>query len=112
MHVGSLHVLELREGFRGDFYEDVKAQLASRLHLAGVLHRKLASMPFELADPVWIEDEDIDIDYHVRRVMLPKPGTLAQLEAMAASLASCLLDRSRPLWGSYVIEGLPDRPVA
>jgi diacylglycerol O-acyltransferase len=112
MHVGSLHVLELPEGFRGDFYEDVKAQLASRLHLAGVLHRKLASMPFELADPVWIEDEDIDIDYHVRRVMLPKPGTLAQLEAMAARLHSSLLDRSRPLWESYVIEGLQDGHVA
>src|SRR5262245_16905049 len=106
MHVGSLHLLELPEGYRGDFYEDVKAQLASRLHLARVLHRKLASMPFELADPVWIEDEDIDIDYHVRRVMLPKPGTMAQLEAMAARLHSSLLDRSRPLWETYIIEGL------
>jgi WS/DGAT/MGAT family acyltransferase len=112
MHVGSLHVLELPEGYRGDFYEDVKAQLASRLHVARVLHRKLASMPFELADPVWIEDEDIDIDYHVRRVMLPKPGTMAQLEALAARLHSSLLDRSRPLWEAYVIEGLHDRHVA
>src|SRR2546421_13086355 len=51
MHVASLHVLELPEGYRGDFYEDVKAQLESRLHLARVLHRKLAQMPFELADP-------------------------------------------------------------
>jgi len=106
MHVGSLHVLELPQGYRGDFYEAVKAQLASRLHLARVLHRKLASMPFELADPVWIEDEDIDIDYHVRREMLPKPGTMAQLEALAARLHSSLLDRSRPLWETYVIEGL------
>ena len=95
MHVGSLHVLELPDGYRGDFYEDVKAQLANRLHLARVLHRKLASMPFELADPVWIEDEDIDIDYHVRRVVLPKPGTMTQLEALAARLHSSLLDRSR-----------------
>ena len=61
MHVGSLHVLELPQGYRGDFYEAVKAQLARRLHVARVLHRKLASMPFELADPVWIEDEDIDL---------------------------------------------------
>src|ERR1700736_2216150 len=108
MHVGSLHVLELPDGYRGDFYEDVKAQLANRLHLARVLHRKLASMPFELADPVWIEDEDIDIDYHVRRVVLPKPGTMTQLEALAARLHSSLLDRSRPLWEAYVIEGLQD----
>src|ERR1700674_4685044 len=112
MHVGSLHVLELPERYRGDFYEDVKAQLASRLHVARVLHRKLASMPFDLADPVWIEDEDIDIDYHVRRVVLPKPGTMAQLEALAARLHSSLLDRSRPLWEAYVIEGLQDGRVA
>ncbi len=112
MHVGSLHVLELPERYRGDFYEDVKAQLASRLHVARVLHRKLASMPFELADPVWIEDEDIDIDYHVRRVVLPKPGTMTQLEALAARLHSSLLDRSRPLWEAYVIEGLQDGRVA
>ena len=112
MHVGSLHVLELPADYRGDFYEDVKAQLASRLHVARVLHRKLASMPFELADPVWIEDEDIDIDYHVRRVMLPKPGTMAQLEAMAARLHSSLLDRSRPLWEAYIIEGLHNGHIA
>ncbi len=112
MHVGSLHVLELPEGYRGDFYEDVKAQLENRLHVARVLHRKLASMPFELADPVWIEDEDIDIDYHVRRVVLPKPGTMTQLEALAARLHSSLLDRSRPLWEAYVIEGLQDGRVA
>ncbi len=112
MHVGSLHVLELPEGDRRDFYEDVKAQLESRLHVARVLHRKLAPMPFELADPVWIEDEDIDIDYHVRRVVLPRPGTMMQLEALAARLHSSLLDRSRPLWEAYVIEGLQDGRVA
>ena len=112
MHVGSLHVLELPEGYRGDFYEDVKAQLESRLHVARVLHRKLAPMPFELADPVWIEDEDIDIDYHVRRVVLPRPGTMMQLEALAARLHSSLLDRSRPLWEAYVIEGLQDGRIA
>jgi WS/DGAT/MGAT family acyltransferase len=65
-------------------------------------------MPFDLANPVWIHDDDIDLDYHVRYMVLPKPGTIEQLEALAARLHSMLLDRSRPLWEFYVIEGLAD----
>ena len=54
MHVGSLILLELPEGYKGDYYEDVKAMIGNRMHLATVLTRKLAQMPFELAEPVWI----------------------------------------------------------
>jgi len=112
MHVGSLMLFELPKGYRGDFYEDVKAMLKKRLHLSGLLTRKLAQMPFELADPVWIEDDDIDLDYHVRHVTLRKPGTMHQLEQLIARLHSSLLDRSRPLWEMVVIEGLHDGQVA
>lgn len=112
MHVGSLMVFELPEGYQGDYYEDVKAMLGKRLHLASVLCRKLAQMPFELAEPVWIEDDDIDLDYHVRSVTLRRPGTMAQLEQLTARLHSTLLDRSRPLWEMYVIEGLENGQVA
>jgi diacylglycerol O-acyltransferase / wax synthase len=111
MHVGSLILLELPPGYDGDFYDAVKKQMANRLHLARVLHRKLATMPFELGDPVWIEDNDIDIDYHVRHVVLPKPGTMAQLESLIARLHSSALDRSRPLWEIYVIEGLENGQI-
>src|SRR5260370_37204662 len=69
-------------------------------------------MPWKWAGPVGMEDEDIDTDYHVRRVVLPKPGTMTQLEALAARLHSSLLDRSRPLWEAYVIEGLQDGRAA
>jgi WS/DGAT/MGAT family acyltransferase len=112
MHVGSLTLFELPEGYDGDYYEDVKAMLGKRLHLASVLTRKLAQMPFELAEPVWIEDDDIDLDYHVRSVTLRRPGTMAQLEQLIARLHSSLLDRSRPLWEMYVIEGLENGQVA
>src|SRR4051795_4284290 len=112
MHVGSLMLFELPEGYQGDYYEDVKAMLGKRLHLASVLTRKLAQMPFELAEPVWIEDDDIDMDYHVRTVTLRRPGTMGQLEALIARLHSTLLDRSRPLWEMYVIEGLENGQVA
>jgi diacylglycerol O-acyltransferase / wax synthase len=106
MHVGSLMLFELPKGYKGDYFEDVKAMIAKRFHLCSIFHRKLAQMPFELADPVWIEDDDVDLDYHVRSVTLRKPGSMEQLEQLVARLHSTLLDRSRPLWEVYVIEGL------
>ena len=112
MHVGSLMLFDLPEGYQGDYYEDVKTMLGKRLHLSAMMSRKLASMPFELANPVWIEDEDIDLDYHVRSLTLRRPGTMAQLEQLVARLHSSLLDRSRPLWEMYVIEGLENGQVA
>jgi WS/DGAT/MGAT family acyltransferase len=108
MHVGSLALFDPPEGGAVDWYEKVKAHVASRMHLAPVFTRKLALMPFDLANPVWIPDDDIDLDYHVRYLVLPRPGTMAQMEALCARLHSSLLDRSRPLWEFYVIEGLAD----
>src|SRR5262245_47920187 len=82
MHVGSLNIFDLPKGYKGDFYEDVKAHIASRMHLAEVFERKLAQMPFELSGPVWVDDSDVDLDYHIRHVVLPRPGTFRQLEQM------------------------------
>lgn len=112
MHVGSLMLIDLPDGYEGDYYEDVKAMLGKRIHLASVMSRKLAQMPFELAEPVWIDDDDIDLDYHVRSLTLRRPGTMAQLEVLIARLHSTLLDRSRPLWEIYIIEGLESGQVA
>ena len=112
MHVGSLNLYDLPAGYTGEYWEDVKAHVASRMHLAPFFTRKLALMPFELANPVWVDDDDIDLDYHIRRVVLPKPGTLKQLEAYIGRLHSSLLDRSRPLWEFYVIEGLQTGQMA
>jgi diacylglycerol O-acyltransferase / wax synthase len=112
MHVGSLMLFELPAGYKGDYFDDVKAMIAKRYHLCSIFHRKLAQMPFELTDPVWIEDDDIDLDYHVRSVTLRKPGSMAQLEQLVARLHATLLDRSRPLWEVYVIEGLGSGQVA
>jgi len=112
MHVGGLHILDLPAGYQGDFYEDVKAHVAKRMPLVSLFQRKLALMPFELANPVWVDDDDVDLDYHIRRIVLSKPGSMAQLEAYAARLHSSLLDRSRPLWEFYVIEGLETGQVA
>lgn len=106
MHVASLCLYDLPMDYPGDFYSNVKRQVARRLHLVPLLRRKLWTLPLAIANPVWVEDADVDLDYHVRRVRLPRPGTQAQLEACAARIHSTLLDRSRPLWEAHVIEGL------
>ena len=112
MHVGSLNVLDLPKGYKGDFYEDAKQFMSSRIHLADVFTRKLALMPFDMTNPVWVADEDIDLDYHVRHITLPRPGTNRQLQQYVARLHSTLLDRSRPMWEFFIIDGLKSGQVA
>jgi WS/DGAT/MGAT family acyltransferase len=75
------------------------------LRMVSVLRRRLATLPLQLANPVWVQDK-VDYAWHIRRVRLPKPGSWAQLEATVAELHAELLDRSRPLWRLYVLEGL------
>jgi WS/DGAT/MGAT family acyltransferase len=106
MHVGSLSLLELPKGYRGDFSREVRKLIGARLHLAEAFRRKLVPMPLGLANPVWMRTDDIDLDHHIRRVTLPKPGTLAQLEACVGRLHAKALDRDRPLWELVVIDGL------
>ena len=106
MHIGGLMLLDLPHGYHGDYFEEVKAQLISRLHLLHAFTRKLALMPLEFSNPIWIEGVDIDIDYHIRKITLPKPGTILQLENAVAKLHASLLDRSRPLWEFTVFDGL------
>jgi diacylglycerol O-acyltransferase / wax synthase len=113
MHVGSLCVLDLPEGFASDdFFEHAKQRVAERMHLADLFTRKLALIPFDLSNPVWVQDEDMDLDYHVRHITLPKPGSNRQLQQYVARLHSSLLDRSRPLWEFFIIDGLKSGQVA
>lgn len=111
-HIGALHLFDLPEGYRGDFHDDVKAHVAGRLHLADLFTKKLAHLPLDFANPMWVEDTEVDLDYHVQRVVLPRPGTMVQLEALVGKLHSHLLDRSRPLWEFHVIEGLKSGQAA
>ena len=111
MHVGGMHLLDLPAEQHADFIDAVKRHVADRMHLATVFTKKLALMPFDVANPVWVDDDDVDLDYHIRLITLPKPGTLAQLEAYVGRLHSSLLDRSRPLWEFYVLTGLKSGQV-
>ena len=111
MHVGSVSLFELPARYRRDFHAEVKRQMARRLHLAPVLHRKLAPMPLQFANPVWVDDDAVDLDHHVQRVTLPPPGTTTQFDDCIGRLHAELLDRSRPLWRLHVIDGLQSGQV-
>lgn len=80
--------------------------IEDRLHLAPLYRRKVVRVPFDLDYPYWVEDEDFDIEFHVRHIALPEPGDWRQLCIQAARLISRPLDPSRPLWEMYVIDGI------
>jgi WS/DGAT/MGAT family acyltransferase len=71
-----------------------------------VLSRQLAEFPLQFANPLWVQADEVDLDYHIQRVTLPQPGTLAQLDECVARLHALTLDRARPLWMVYIIDGL------
>ncbi|QJR14347.1 wax ester/triacylglycerol synthase family O-acyltransferase [Usitatibacter palustris] len=100
MHVGSLMLLEKRP------FKAFRDHIAARLDLAPIFTHKLGFMPLDLANPVWLRAGRVDLERHIRRLVLPKPGTRAQLDAAVARLHEGLLDRDYPLWEFTVIEGL------
>jgi WS/DGAT/MGAT family acyltransferase len=108
MHVGSMTIVRLPDGYEGDFFEDLRGLFASRLHLAKSLTYKLAQAPFDIDRPSWVEDDDFNIDRHVFRAALPAPGDRATLQQLVGWLHAKPLNRARPLWEIYVFEGLPN----
>jgi WS/DGAT/MGAT family acyltransferase len=109
MHVGALHVLELPEGYDGDFVEDLREHMRARLPLLPALRRKLLTMPLGLSNPGWV-DADPDLEAHIVEIALPEGSGMAALEAQVAELHPVLLDRSRPLWKFHVFTGLEPGP--
>jgi len=84
----------------------VRRYVASRLHLLPRYRQRLTYIPF-VQDPVWIDDDRFELDYHVRHTHLPQPGTDRQLQTLCARILERPLDRSKPLWETWFIEGLP-----
>jgi diacylglycerol O-acyltransferase / wax synthase len=111
MHVGSLSIFQLPDGFKGDFFEAFKAQIADRLDLAPMLRKKLAPTLLDLDHPSWIIDDQFDINRHVFRGALSEPRDMATLRRIVGWMHAKLLNRARPLWEFYVFENLPDNKV-
>lgn len=112
MHVASLAVFDPSEVEGGWSVDQVKQVYGQRLHLAAPFRRRLVEVPLGLHHPLWIEDPDFDLDWHIRHIAVPAPGGPRELAALAGHLVALPLDRSRPLWEMWVIEGLEHGHVA
>ncbi|SON60400.1 putative diacylglycerol O-acyltransferase tgs3 [Mycobacterium simulans] len=110
MYVGALSIL--RRPRAGLSYEALLATVEQRLPQIPRYRQKVREVKIGLARPVWIDDPDFDITYHVRRSALPSPGSDEQLHELIARLAARPLDKSRPLWEMYLVEGLAKNRIA
>lgn len=102
MHVASTSVFEGPPPSHREFQEHI----AARLHLVPRFRQKLRFVPFGQGRPVWVDDPHLNLDYHVRQTALPAPGSEEQLRNLASRIFSQQLDRSKPLWELWLVEGL------
>ncbi len=111
MHIGSLLIYN-PETAPGGFvrFKDILAFYETRLPLSKTVRQRMVRVPFDLDYPYWIEDEDFDLEFHLRHVALPQPGDWRQLCIQAARIFSRPLDLTRPPWEFTVIEGLGNIP--
>ncbi len=102
MHVASTIIFE----GEAPSHQEFRDHIASRLHLVPRFRQKLRFVPFDQGRPVWVDDPHLNLEYHVRQTALPAPGSDEQLRNLAARIFSQQLDRSKPLWELWLVEGL------
>ena len=107
MHVASVTIFKPTLP-RDDFFARFREHVAARLDLLPSYRRRLEPTPFGIDHPVWVVEDKVDLDYHIRHAALPKPGGMGELRALIGQLHAVPLDRSRPLWEYHFIEGLED----
>ncbi len=104
MHNATLEVFDPpSDGFD---YDRLVALIADRIAFVPRYRQRIRTVPGRLANPVWVDDDDFDLTFHVRRSALPRPGSMDQLRDLVGRIMSRQLDRNRPLWEVYLIEGL------
>src|SRR5919206_792879 len=102
MHVGAVLIFE----GPAPAYDELITQIRSRLHLVPRYRQKLAFPPLETGRPLWVDDPTFNLEYHVRHTALPQPGSEEQLRALAARIHSQRLDRNKPLWELWIVQGV------
>ena len=106
MHIGGVVLFQVPDG--GFDHDRLVHLIEDRIGLVPRYRQKVRWVPGRIANPVWVDDEEFDVAYHVRRWALPRPGTDAQLRDLVGRIMSRPLDRNRPLWEMYLVEGLAD----
>src|ERR1700710_36584 len=106
MHVMATFVFDPTDAPGGFTVESVRELVGGRLDILPPFRRRIVKVPFALDHPIWIEDPDFDLEYHVRRATLAAPGGMDEVAALTADIAGRQLDRTRPLWEFWVVDGL------
>jgi diacylglycerol O-acyltransferase / wax synthase len=109
-HLGTVDIFDA--GSEGFDYERLIALIRERIAFVPRYRQRVRDIPARLAGPVWVDDENFDLTFHVRRSALPRPGSLDQLREFVGRVLARRLDRSRPLWEMYLVEGLEDNRFA
>ncbi|MBF6180265.1 WS/DGAT/MGAT family O-acyltransferase [Nocardia otitidiscaviarum] len=112
LHVCALLILDPNADGAGYDFDELRAELGRRLHLVPAMRRRLHTVPLNLDHPVWVRDSAFDLDHHLHRVELPAPGDDRALADLTAEIAERPMDRGRPLWEMWVVEGLPEGKIA
>jgi diacylglycerol O-acyltransferase len=112
MHVGGLMLVDPSTMSKPYSYADMRAYIDRRLPLVPAFRRKLATVPLNLARPYWVEDPDFDLDYHLHRIAVPAPAGDKETADVVAEILSRPMDRSRPLWEMWIVEGRADGLIA
>jgi diacylglycerol O-acyltransferase len=112
MHVMAVAVLDPSEVPGGVNARTMRRLVGERLSRIPPFRRRLVEVPFNLHHPLWVEDPDFDLEYHVRQVAVIAPGGERELAALVGEISSRQLDRTRPLWQFWIVEGLADGQVA
>src|SRR5581483_8834463 len=108
MHVGGLMLVDPSTASKPYTFEDYRAYIERRLPRVPGFRRKLATVPLNLSRPVWVEDPDFDLDFHLHRTTVAAPGGDRETADVVADILSRKMDRSRPLWEMWVVEGRAD----
>lgn len=109
MHVGGLQLFSFPEGAPDDYVAQLAEELRQKLEVTPPFNQRLS---YKLGQPVWVEDEHLDLEHHFRFEALPTPGRIRELLAFVSAEHSHLMDRERPMWEVHLIEGLKDRQFA
>ncbi|WP_304440332.1 wax ester/triacylglycerol synthase domain-containing protein, partial [Mycobacterium sp. E3339] len=112
LHTHTMKVAVIDPGESEFGFEAFRGHVRRRLHLLEPLRYKLVDIPWQLHHPMWQEDCEVDLDYHLRRVQVPAPGGRRELDEVIGRIASTPLDRDRPLWEFHFAEGLAGRRFA
>ncbi len=112
MHVGGLQLFELPEDAGPDYVSELYRSLLSEVDVRPLFRRRPMNPVSSLGQFAWADDDDLDLEYHVRLSALPRPGRVRELLELTSRLHGSLLDRHRPLWEFTVIEGLEGRRFA